>query len=304
MNGSVVESYILNGSDAYGDERNPDTNDTNPFRYCGEYYDVETGNIYLRARYYDPSIGGFITEDPAKDGTNWYGYCDGNPVNRWDPSGKITQDEMDMFENGEMAPMAYTYLMNLTYQWLLANTQEEKDVYHQWAEDFRNNDYLTTGGEFKNVDEGIIFMPSLPGNTLTKDEHFFRNELNIQLSYNDIQKLNNNPDVPDCVKWDLLSLDASALHQNTAVGGPNLKYVSKDGHFEVVFNANHQIIYDPLDMGTYNYVSPNDAMGHAAKDVVPYYSYKGNVKDSNENPRKQTFEYYTQKISDKIKKIF
>jgi RHS repeat-associated protein len=29
--------------------------DINPFRYAGEYYDSETGNIYLRARYYSPS---------------------------------------------------------------------------------------------------------------------------------------------------------------------------------------------------------------------------------------------------------
>ena len=40
--------------------------DTNPFRYSGEYYDAETGFIYLRARYYDPSIGRFTAED-----THW-----------------------------------------------------------------------------------------------------------------------------------------------------------------------------------------------------------------------------------------
>ena len=52
----------------------------NPFRYCGEYFDEETGNIYLRNRYYDPSIGRFITEDPIRDGLNWYIYAGNNPV--------------------------------------------------------------------------------------------------------------------------------------------------------------------------------------------------------------------------------
>ena len=42
----------------------------NPFRYSGEYFDEETGFYYLRARYYDPTIGRFLTEDPAEDGTN------------------------------------------------------------------------------------------------------------------------------------------------------------------------------------------------------------------------------------------
>ena len=51
-----------------------------PFGYCGEYTDSESGLVYLRNRYYDPSTGSFITEDPVKDGNNWYGYCAGNPV--------------------------------------------------------------------------------------------------------------------------------------------------------------------------------------------------------------------------------
>ena len=61
--------------------------DTNPFRYAGEYLDNETGDIYLRARYYDPSIGRFLSIDPIKDGMNWYVYCGNNPVKFVDPSG-------------------------------------------------------------------------------------------------------------------------------------------------------------------------------------------------------------------------
>ncbi len=55
--------------------------------YCGEYYDAETGFIYLRNRYYDSSIGRFISEDPIKDGLNWYVYANNNPVKYSDPSG-------------------------------------------------------------------------------------------------------------------------------------------------------------------------------------------------------------------------
>ena len=52
----------------------------NPFRYAGEYYDAESGFIYLRNRYYDPKQRRFITEDPIRDGSNWYVYCGNNPV--------------------------------------------------------------------------------------------------------------------------------------------------------------------------------------------------------------------------------
>jgi RHS repeat-associated protein len=50
-------------------------------RYAGEYLDKETGLYYLRARYYDPYIGRFISEDSywGEDDNplslNLYTYC-------------------------------------------------------------------------------------------------------------------------------------------------------------------------------------------------------------------------------------
>jgi len=86
-NGNVTRSYGFGDTDAFGYDQTPDSTDTNPFRYCGEYYDTETGNIYLRNRYYNPAVGAFITEDPIRDGGNWYSYCGGNPVAFADYSG-------------------------------------------------------------------------------------------------------------------------------------------------------------------------------------------------------------------------
>ena len=82
--GTVVKSYTY---DAFGVEESIDSSDTNPFRYCGEYYDSEIEQIYLRARYYDPSLGRFTQSDPARDGVNWYVYCSNNPLAFIDPLG-------------------------------------------------------------------------------------------------------------------------------------------------------------------------------------------------------------------------
>ena len=82
--GNMVREYEYG---AFGMEVSKDKNDTNPFRYCGEYYDNETESIYLRARNYDPGMGRFTSEDPARDGLNWYVYCGNNPVMFKDPSG-------------------------------------------------------------------------------------------------------------------------------------------------------------------------------------------------------------------------
>ena len=88
--GAVTKSYTY---DAFGVEQNIDDADTNAFRYCGEYYDAETGTIYLRARYYSPTTGRFISrdtfvgrkEDPLS--LNKYTYCANNPVIFTDPQG-------------------------------------------------------------------------------------------------------------------------------------------------------------------------------------------------------------------------
>ena len=64
-----------------------DSTDPNPFRYCGEYFDKETGTYYLRARYYSPETGRFTQEDPSCDGLNWYSYCGCDPLNYLDPTG-------------------------------------------------------------------------------------------------------------------------------------------------------------------------------------------------------------------------
>ena len=84
-NNSITDSYDYT---AFGVQINS-AETSNPFRYCGEYYDEELDSVYLRNRYYQPTIGRFITEDPVKDGLNWYNYCAGNPVMMIDPSGLI-----------------------------------------------------------------------------------------------------------------------------------------------------------------------------------------------------------------------
>jgi len=54
----------------------------------GHLAEPETGSlIYMRARWMDPVIGRFVSEDPAQSGINWYAYCDNNPVSRYDESG-------------------------------------------------------------------------------------------------------------------------------------------------------------------------------------------------------------------------
>jgi RHS repeat-associated protein len=70
-------------------------------RYCanlGHKQDDESGLVYMRARYYEPTSGRFISQDPSHRGSNWLAYCSADPVNKCDSSGKREERE-DAFSN-------------------------------------------------------------------------------------------------------------------------------------------------------------------------------------------------------------
>jgi len=90
--GQEIASYSY---DVFGGIRSMTGSPTNDFTFAGEQVDDETGLIYLRARYYDPEIGRFLSRDsfPGFAGTtqslNRYAYAGNNPVNLVDPSGEL-----------------------------------------------------------------------------------------------------------------------------------------------------------------------------------------------------------------------
>ena len=77
----------------------------NPFRYRSYYYDNETGWYYLNSRYYDPTVGRFLSADStdvltatpnALTDKNLFAYCDNNPVMRKDNGGEFWDTIFDV----------------------------------------------------------------------------------------------------------------------------------------------------------------------------------------------------------------
>jgi RHS repeat-associated protein len=76
--------------DSYGNlisETNPAV--TTRYRFTGREFDQETGLMYYRARYYDPAVGRFISEDSwgLSAGVNLYAYVGNSPSQAVDPFG-------------------------------------------------------------------------------------------------------------------------------------------------------------------------------------------------------------------------
>ncbi|WP_327066080.1 RHS repeat-associated core domain-containing protein [Kitasatospora sp. NBC_01302] len=83
--GVAVAGYAY---DAFGNQTSHTGVAGTPLRFGGDYNDSESGLVYLRARYYDPSTAQFITVDPAIAATHSaYGYTDDSPVNITDRTG-------------------------------------------------------------------------------------------------------------------------------------------------------------------------------------------------------------------------
>jgi RHS repeat-associated protein len=92
ITGAVTDQYEY---DAFGNEFTVSggSNTPNEFMYRGEQYDSDLGLYYLRARYYNPLTGRFMSRDPEDGNTadpntlHKYLYANGDPVNMEDPTG-------------------------------------------------------------------------------------------------------------------------------------------------------------------------------------------------------------------------
>ena len=83
--GSIRNHYRYS---AFGETITAEETVPNRLRYNGQMADGLTGLYYLRARYYNASLGRFTQEDVIyNDGLNLYAYCNNNPVMYSDPSG-------------------------------------------------------------------------------------------------------------------------------------------------------------------------------------------------------------------------
>ena len=102
--GAVTDEYEY---DAYGNSFTKQGTTPNNYLYRGEQFDSDLGLYYLRARYYNPQTGRFLSRDPEDqqpfdlDGypinpisLHKYLYAGGDPVNAKDPTGRDLYEDL------------------------------------------------------------------------------------------------------------------------------------------------------------------------------------------------------------------
>lgn len=205
--------------------------------------------------------------------------------------------EIAISENDTVESLSFSertnYIRELTKNnYFIGNAALQKVIY-----DFENNpDYLNNYSLEKHLEFcfEINRLIELIDGPQTAEEHYLRNYLNYgPPSLNDmIEEIKNNSPM----KWKLLSPDQSVFHMNGEDGEYNLKFISKNGFFEAVYNIDGVLLTktnDPVNMGTYNYADPIlEPNKHSIYDIIPYFQW-GNLSPSDMHPDETAIDRYS-----------
>jgi RHS repeat-associated protein len=150
--------------------------------FTGKQYDA-TGLIYFNARYYDPASARFISEDPSRKSTDWYSYCDNNPIVNVDLDGKrpIVDSLKDYFNGQSLGacfvrdiPWLHNIIVDSTPQQVIGTAIRNNpitDTAYDVAELVSGQDYVS-GFKFNGMDyigaiAGVIAL-GVPSSVIRK----------------------------------------------------------------------------------------------------------------------------------------
>ena len=148
--------------DAFGTILNESGDTLNRLTYTGQIYDGVMGQYYLRARFYNPSIGRFMQEDVYRgDGLNLYSYCANNPVMYFDPSGFV-----HLCVNGKTVSQLETY-EEVQYYRRLSKTPQFNSPLGKWTGDRGESKFIPSDPKMKAFLkqyglDGIIYKNGVP----------------------------------------------------------------------------------------------------------------------------------------------
>ncbi len=123
-----------------------------PQRLAGMIWDEDAGLYYVRARWYDPHLGCFISVDPIKNtSNNQYFYADNNPITKIDPLGLKAANVEAVVELIELIRNFIEYLSNTTS---LGRKGDSRTVYEP-HDTYKPGDYSKPyfGEKWLNEDE-------------------------------------------------------------------------------------------------------------------------------------------------------
>ncbi|MBI5874381.1 MAG: RHS repeat-associated core domain-containing protein [Deltaproteobacteria bacterium] len=149
INKTIVNKYSY---DPFGNILNEQETITQPFKFVGQFGVMTESNgfYYMRARYYDPNTGRFISEDPLGFGggdVNLMGYVFNNPVNLVDADGRCPVCFVLAYTGAQAGAVAVAYAGTKIAQWATNYLAGSNAVSNQVVNDaFTQVGAVTAGG--------------------------------------------------------------------------------------------------------------------------------------------------------------
>ena len=150
----------------YGEDWVSAAANDNQAGYTGHVEDAATGLTYMQARYYDPIIGRFLSIDPVgfsparPDMFNRYAYAANDPVNMFDPDGRVCKNRDD----GNTDCITDDYFVTFPTPVGFEDTDPDADDFH---------DYEVRSNSPRGEDETRQWVENNPvpsgGNAATED---------------------------------------------------------------------------------------------------------------------------------------
>ena len=224
--------------------------------YTGKPYDSVTGLSDYGFRDYSPKYARFITEDPIRDGENWFAYVGNNPVNWIDPWG-LSASEKKAFDRQRSNPsqmVVKKYIKDTTKQSvkeIIARFNKDKPLDKQI-----NFNILRT-----------LFFDADEARKLLMEREDLHKDLRYQLN-DEAPPTANDAKAAGMIKLPWYKSIFHNLFKND-------KYVSKDGHLEGVYDKETgESDRNQSVMATFNFFDPNtQPVEHKKADVDPYLKW-------------------------------
>ena len=164
INGShlATRSY-----DAFGSLVEGDFSGRSNLGYLGK--EAEASNLLYNYGYrdYNPATARFTTSDPIRDGTNWFTYCNNDPVNFVDLWGDKVRDQGNLVQQSSDKPLAnsdtsiYDSGCVLTAYVRIAQALTDKKITLDDANKFAYDNGLFTNGNELSVENGVKLINEL-----------------------------------------------------------------------------------------------------------------------------------------------
>ncbi len=217
---------------------------SNPYTYSNYYTDSESGNYYLNARYYDPTLGVFLTSD-TYNLPNRNMYVKGNPVMGVDPFGHIEVNVEELLKTHKV-----TANFDGKSKEIKSENEWNQFAQHKGLKDFK----FDFSGENINTLEKASFTFDGKGNNYTPKErtetytgktkittqwnqisqNFISNNLNIEIEKN--QAVDNNEQ--------FLEIDNHLFHISAvenAFTSKNIKFNKNSLETEIRSMSEHEL---------------------------------------------------------------